>query len=470
MSCGGFSVWVYSANAPRLVSSHNARMRRAAQKLNHNKENRGVEESHVFNRFAKAFISATVLIGMGMSLAVAQTPPATEKKVKDQAEYDLYNNSTKTTDAAKRLTFLNSWKEKYPDSDFKDVRSLVFLVTYTQLNQPAKAIETANEILATDPKEPNALLAITQLTRTYPQPPTPESLGAGEKAAQALLDAPKPAAVADEAIWKKARAAEAFTTLAFIAKQRKQAEAEEDAYKKWLEVDAGNAFASYSLGNTILGEKNVKRYPEMLYHWARAASLTGPGALPDALRKQAEGSLQKGYTTFHGTDEAGLKELRAAAVAQPMPPSGFNIKDKNELAAEGQAKLAATDPQLALWKNIKDQLTAANGEQYFNDGLKGTGPPKMKGKLISSKPARNPKELVLNLDGSNTPEVTLKLETPMPGTAPEGTELQFQGVPSAFAKEPFMLTFDVDTKDKIQGWPRQGAPPAKKRPVARKKR
>jgi hypothetical protein len=33
-----------------------------------------------------------------------------------------------------------------------------------------------------------------------------------------------------------------------------------------------------------------------------------------------------------------------------------------------------------------------------------------------------------------------------------------------------MLTFDVDSKDKITGWPAQAAPPAKKRVVPRKKK
>jgi tetratricopeptide (TPR) repeat protein len=427
-----------------------------------------LEETHVFNRFAKVLLSAAVIIGIGVNAAVAQTPPK-EKKVKDQAEYDLYNNSIKTTDPAKRLTYLNEWKDKYPESDFKDVRLLVFLATYRALNQPAKEIATANEMLATDPKEPNALLSLTQLTRTYPQPPTPDSLAAGEKAAHALLEAPKPAMVADDETWKKARAADAYFTLAFVAAQRKQPEAAEEAYKQWLAVDPNNAFASYSLGNTILGEKKIERYPEMLYHYARAASLTGPGALPAQMQTQANNALTKVYNTFHGADPDGLKELRTLAITQPMPPAGFKILDKNEIAASNQAKAAADNPQLALWKNIKDQLTAANGEQYFNDQLKGTAPPKLRGKLVSTKPAIRPKELILDLEGGDTPEVTLKLETPLPGKADKGTEIQFQGVPSAFTKDPFMLTFDVDSKDKIEGWPKQAPPPAKKRTVARKK-
>jgi hypothetical protein len=186
------------------------------------------------------------------------------------------------------------------------------------------------------------------------------------------------------------------------------------------------------------------------------------------MRKSAENSLVKGYNTFHGADEPGLKELRTLAVTQPMPPAGFKILDKNEIAAANQAKFAADNPQLALWKNIKDQLTAG-GDQYFNDQLKGTAPPKLRGKLVSTKPAIRPKELVLDLDGGDTPEVTLKLETPLPGKADKGTELQFEGVPSAFTKDPFMLTFDVASKDKIDGWPAQAPPPVKKRAPVRKK-
>ena len=51
----------------------------------------------------------------------------------------------------------------------------------------------------------------------------------------------------------------------------------------------------------------------------------------------------------------------------------------------------------------------------------------------------------------------------MPGKADKGTEIQFEGVPTAFTKDPFMLTFDVQGKDKIEGWPAQATAPVKKR-------
>src|SRR5437867_6302845 len=425
----------------------------------------------VFNRFVRAWLGGTVLTMLGVSSAVAQTKP----QWKDgQTEYNLYLEVTKAPDANKRLPHLNAWKEKYPESDFKEQRLLAYLTTYQQLNQPAKMIETSKEILALNPKQVDALMWLAYFTLT--QPPTPDSLATGEKAAQGLMDAQKPEA-APEASWAKIKAdfaAVAHNTLAFVATKRTQLDAAEQEYVKTIQsittppcqsgipvcTNLSQAGASLALANTIIAQKKPERYPEAIYYLARAASLTGPGSLPEASKKQVDAYLAKVYTTYHGQDEAGLKELRTVAVSQPMPPPGFKIKPKHEIEAENEEKFAKENPQLAIWKRIKDALLAENGNQYW-EALKGTAAPKMKGKLISLKPALKPKELVLSMD-EDKPQVTLKLENPLPGKAEAGTELQFEGVPSEFTKDPFMLTFDVDSKDKIEGWPAQAAPPAKK--------
>ncbi len=409
-----------------------------------------------------------------LAAALAQAP---QKKVKDQAEYDLYTSATKETDASKRLVFLNTWQEKYPESDFKEERLVIFLISYTQLAQAPKVVDTAREILAIDPREVNALKWLTIYTQSYPQPPTPDSLATGEKAAQGLLGVEKPPGV-DDAQWKATStqlAAIAHNTLGFIAMQRKQPGQAEQEYRKALEVNPNWCEVSYALGNTVLAEKDLARQSEVLYHWARAASLAGQGACPDPQRKQIDAFFQKQYNLFHGQDEAGLKQLRALAVSQPLPPSGFVIRNANEIQAEEQAKAAAANPQLALWKTIKDSLTAADGDSYFQNTVKGAGLPggangvtKFRGKLVSMKPAINPKELVLAMSAPDTPEVTLEFETALRGKAEAGTEIGFEGVASAFTKNPFMLTLDVESKDKIEGWPAQAAPAAKKRPVTKK--
>ncbi len=425
-------------------------------------------------------------MAMGVSAGLAQAP---KKQVKDQAEYELYNNSTKETDPNKRLTFLNSWKEKYPATDFKEERLLIYLTTYQQLNQPAKMVDTAKEIVALNPQNVNALMWLAYFGPTFPQPPTADSLATGESAAKALLDAPKPEAV-DAAVWPKIKAdfdALAHNSLGTIAVQRKQLDVAEQEYSKALQSSTnppcqsgiptcpGPAQISLSMANAIIAQKKPDRYSDAIYELARAASMTGPGSLPDAQKKQVDAYLVKVYNTYHGADDAGLKDLRTLAVGgTPAPPAGFKIKDKNEIDADNQNKLAKDNPSLAMWKTIKDNLVAPNGDMYF-ESIKGAlipgganGVKKFSGKLISSKPELKPKELVLAISDDTTPEVTLKFETALPGKADPGTVIGFEGIPSAFAKDPFMVTFDVDGKDKIDGWPVQAAP-AKKRPPVHKK-
>jgi hypothetical protein len=91
--------------------------------------------------------------------------------------------------------------------------------------------------------------------------------------------------------------------------------------------------------------------------------------------------------------------------------------------------------------------------------------------LISQEPARNPRTLVLGMSNPTTPEVTLKLDAPMAGSAEPGTVLEFRGVAESFSKEPFRVIFDVE-KTNVSGWPAPAAP-ARKTPVrkggARKK-
>jgi len=426
----------------------------------------------VFNRFAKALLGVTVFTVMGIGTVLAQTPA---KQVKDQGEYDLFTEVGKTTDAQKRLTLLNTWTQKYPDTAFKEERWKYYAVTYQALGQGAKMAEAAKEILAINPKEVNALFWLTALTLTLPS--TPDSLATGEKAAQGLIDSQKPEGVKDED-WAKMKASmdtSAHNTLGFIAIQKKDPATAEKEYVKSLEANPAQAEVSYSLGNAILAQKKPERQPEVLFHWARAASLKGAGALPPDKQKTIDAFFVKSYNTFHGNDAAGLASLRELATgAKPLPPAGFEIKNKNEIEAANAAAHAAADPAGHLWSTIKEQLTGANGEQYFEMSVKGAllpGPDikKFKGKLISQKPALKPKTLVLSISG-DTPEITLNLEGfVLPGKADPGTEISFEGQASAFTKEPFNLTLDVDSKDKIVGWPAQAAPPAKKAPIRRKK-
>src|SRR2546425_2361684 len=100
----------------------------------------GSGDTKVSNGFAKALLSVTVLTVMAVGAALSQSAPKA-KQVKDQGEYDLFTEVGKTTEPNKRLSLLQTWTQKYPETDFKEERAKYFAVTYQQLGQGAKMAE-----------------------------------------------------------------------------------------------------------------------------------------------------------------------------------------------------------------------------------------------------------------------------------------------------------------------------------------
>jgi tetratricopeptide (TPR) repeat protein len=395
----------------------------------------------------------------GQAAAPTDKPAEKKKNYKDQQEYTLYDSATKETDANKKLALLNTWKDKYPESDFKLERLQLFLPTYQQLGQPAKMIDTAKEILAIAPKDITALYWITFLTPTLGSS-SADTLDTAEKAANGLLVAEKPANVKDDD-WTKAKSqtdAVAYTTLGWIAMQRKNNDVAEQNFKKSLTINPNAVQVSYWLGTVIIAQKKPEKQAEALYDFARAAAYDGEGALAPAGRKQIDDYLTKVYTTIHG-DTTGLAELKTMAKASPTPPADFKIKTAAEIAGEKEEELKKTNPELALWLNLKGQLLSPEGQTYFDSSMKGAQVPKLKGWLVSGKPGVKSKELLVSMEGKDqAPNVTLKLvgsdgatAAPLAGKPVAGVEIEFEGVGDSFAKDPsFMVTFNVE-KAKITG-------------------
>ncbi|MFB3776435.1 MAG: hypothetical protein ACE141_02460 [Bryobacteraceae bacterium] len=408
--------------------------------------------------------------------AVAVWGQAPQKNWKDRAEYDLADGIQKATDNNKKLELLNTWKQKYPTSDFNLDRLQLFLVTYSALNQPDKVLETGAEILAADPKNLQALYYMTISAMRIPKP-TPDQLATVQKAGRTLtssIDALRPATTS-EADWNKGKPdilAPAYMTLGWISMQQKAYEESEKEFTECLKVNPNNGQVSYWLGTVILAQRNADKQVAGLYHIARAASYSGPGAYAEPNRKQAADYLAKAYTTYHGSTE-GLDELRKIAAEHAFPPQDLKILSKVEIDAEKEEADRRANPMLALWKRVKTELTGENGATYFEGGVKGAllpggadGIKRFKAKLVAAKPPKNPKELVVSIGDTAEGEATLIMDEALVGSAPVGTELEFEGVPASYTANPFMLTFEV-APDQLSGWP-VAAPPAKKAPGVKK--
>lgn len=425
------------------------------------------------------------------TLAVASLfgQEAKKKEWKDRGEYDMYEAITKEAAPAKKLELLNGWKEKYPNTDYGKERQLLYINTYAALGKYDDLLNVANQILASDPQDLTSLYWVTEMTPKLGKTDA-ALLDNGEKVANSLLasldelfsDARKPGPMSKEQ-WdtaKKDMQKRALRCLAWVQMQKKAWDAAEKTVTTLLGVNPADAEASYWMYTIIRSGGKPERRSTAFWHLARSASLTGTGAWPDAQRKQVDEFFVKAYNAYHGPDEQGLAELRKAALASPMPPDGFYIKTATEIATEKENEFKKSNPQLAFWLGIRKELAGENGAAFFEtmkgahipgtiDGADGVKYTKLKGKLISHKPAVNPKELVLGLEDATNADVTLKLETPLRGRADPGTEIQFEGVAQAFTKDPFNLVFEVEP-DKIIGWPAQSAAPAVKKaaPAAKK--
>ena len=430
-------------------------------------------------RFVKTLAGITVTLALAANQVFAQAP---QKKWKDQDEYNLFVQITKEADPKKKIDLLDSYKQKYPNTDYKQERLQLYLQTYLQLNQAGKLIETAKEMLANDPKEFQALYWITFLSPSM-NDNSAGALAAAEQAANGMMQnvgatfsADKKPPATSEADWKKASTdmqALAQKTLGWVAWQRKDFEAGEKFLTESLKLNPAAGEVSYWLGTVIFGQKKAERQSDVLYHFARAANYSGPGAIPEPNRKQVDAFFVKAYNNFHGPDAAGLEELRKTASANAFPPEGYKIPSVHELDADKQKKLAESNPQLALWLNVKKELIAANGEQYFAENVKNAAIPKLRGKVVSQKPPKAPNLVVVGIENSDVGEVTLKLDAAFANAAEPGTEIEWEGIPSEFTKEPFMVTFDTE-KAKVTGWPKpvvkKAAPaPKKAAPAAKKK-
>src|SRR5579883_100955 len=151
---------------------------------------------------------------------------AKKKAVKDQGEYDIFNEALKdqASNPQKEIQDLDTWTQKYPDSDYKYNRLYMYMQAYSRLNppQPQKVVEYGQQLMGQDLKsifdDKNGPLTILDIlykvATSVPALPnaTQEQIDLARKAAQQLkeqanayfIPTNKPEKT-DEAAWTKAK-------------------------------------------------------------------------------------------------------------------------------------------------------------------------------------------------------------------------------------------------------------------------
>jgi hypothetical protein len=471
-------------------------------------------------------------------------PKKAEKAVKDQQEFDIYNDVLKDAsppkpDPKKLLTDLDTWKQKYPTTAYDAERAYYYLQGYAGTNQPAKALDSAKDMFAgpldalkADPKTAGMALQALAIASSSASAAasqgslTPEELDTGNKAAHMMLDfaneffaaGKKPAAYTD-AQWAEGKkqaqdvangallAIALYPGNAIYKTNPKDPDTCAKAEPKFQEAqqqmpDSGVVTQMMATVSLCQQSKDPKKAQQAIYEFARAVGLPAgaPFGLDPAAQKTYDDYLKRVYTSVHGSEE-GLAELKALALKSPLPPGDFHIKTNSEIMAEKEEAFRSKNPQLAAWMNIKGKLTDTNEPNYFEGQLKDAevngknlglpqGTRAIKGVVLGGVDAKGkpkacrPEGLLVAIPmpdqtGTPAPDITLRLvdeagkPKPLADKPDTGIEIQFDGVPKEFAKEPFMLTMEADKTqiDGLKGTPctvaappaKKGAPPAKKK-------
>jgi outer membrane protein assembly factor BamD (BamD/ComL family) len=392
-----------------------------------------------------------------------------QKNYKDAAEYGLFDAAVKDLQANsfdKAIADLDAWKQKYPDSAFKDDRQVFYALAYAGAKQPEKALSAVGLV-----SNPGSLDAARQVRLLYTAAvaiqqisnPTPEQLAIGGKAARELDAFDKiPEGVSPDA-WASTRAqlrTAARAALLYVALvpgaqalHANDCAAASATFRKALQDFPDSAQAAAYLGEAEACRSKTAPglAPVAIYEFARAASLDPAKGMADPKWQQqtVEPALERMYNAYHGADAEGLAQLKQEAVKSPLPPEGFIIESAAEIAQRKQADFETKNPELALWMRMKAALNMADGEQYFEQNVKNFAIPQLRGVLLEAKPACRPAEVLIGVplpDAASPlqPEIVLKLAKPLSGKPDLNSEIRWEGVAATFTKSPFLLTMETD--------------------------
>ncbi len=166
--------------------------------------------------------------------------PPREKQFKKPGEYELASAAIQDVDGrhfAKALTELDTWSQKFAESDFKADRLYYYVLAYNGAQEPAKVVDTASQLLSSgientlqDPRQIILALYLTSLSIQKLPYPSHEQFTTGQLAARNLLefvptyftDANRPAGTS-QTDWSKAQddlENTAKTTLASLSKRQ----------------------------------------------------------------------------------------------------------------------------------------------------------------------------------------------------------------------------------------------------------
>jgi hypothetical protein len=389
----------------------------------------------------------------GAGQPAQQGAPAQQKKeIKDPAEYNAYMAAINSQDPNAKASALEGFVTQYSNSVMKEDALELLMRTYQQLNNIPKTMETANRVLQANPNNVTALALLSYLHRLQaqqgqdPQNNLNLSRQFSERGLQALQTYQKPEGMSDADFAKlKDQLAGIFNaSIGIAALQGNDFPNAQKSLQAAAQVTPTDFSIVYPLALAYLNAPQPE-YLKGLWYTARAANLA---PTPQYKQQISEFGRRK-YMKFHGGDD-GWPEVLAQAQSQPNPPDTFTIKPA-PTPAEQAAKMCAqkTAAQMSF---DEIQFVLTSGNQQCADQIWGQikdKPLAMVGNVVEASPTQLLIAGTYDDINSAPPKADITLTMAGEMTAKQmpkpGQQQAFQGKPSSYTPNPFMLTMTDGT-------------------------
>jgi hypothetical protein len=383
----------------------------------------------------------------GQSAAPAQGQSAAPV-IKDPAEYNAYVAAVSGTDPNAHISGLEAFLEHYPSSVMKNQALEILMVAYQQTNNVPKTVETANKLIAVDPCNERALALLAYLDRMLAQ-------GGDKNAAQELADGKKDGEqglscfdkVTDPEIKKnQPQMEQIFNSVVGVADlQDKDYAGAIKSLKPSADASPNDFSVVYPLALAYWPDPKTPTTPDnatnAIWYAARASAVAPPQA-----QAQIEKYARSLYVRYHGGDD-GWPDVLAKAKAGGAPPADLStiIKPAPTPAEQAKAMIAQTSPDkmdFATWEFVLQNGTPEDQATVWN-AIKGKAV-QMNGTVIST----TPQQFMIagssdDIDAKKA-DITLNFEDKVPVrmVPKDGASFDFQGEPSSYTSNPFMMVMD----------------------------
>jgi len=385
--------------------------------------------------------------------------------IKDPAEYNAYVAATGTKDPAAEISGLEAFLTQYPNSIMKNQALEILMSTYQQTGNSAKTMDTAKKLVASDPNNVRALTLLAYFDRIMAQNGDPNAkqllVDAKKYGQQGLDNLPKftkPDGTSPEDFKKMTDQMSVVfhAAIGIACLQDKDYACSITHLRAAVDGSPQDFSIVYPLTLSYLGQAPPD-YQNGIWFAARAAAIA-----PAQAQAQIEKYARSQYVKFHQGDD-GWPAILAAAKANgpqvpiPLPPTP---------ADQAHAMAIATAPDkmdFAQWEFI-----LGNGAQADQDlvwtAIKGKAV-QLAGTVI--KATATEFDIAGSLDDidAKKADITLTFEAPIPARLipKEGASIDFQGEPSAYTPNPFMMTMEKGLLAKPKTAPK---PPVHHKPAA----